>query len=238
MLSSSSLVFFPFIALPNGGKGTQTQLLSERLGLARLDMGSLLRAIGKEASPLGERVQSRLAQGQLVSLDIVLDVLEDGVQKQLAATSETKPVQGFILDGFPRSLEQAEALLGLVTKLKGSIGSAIYLEVPVDVVQARAESRRVCEACGAIYSLLNKPPSVENVCDSCGHSPLSHRQDDQPEQVAKRLLSFQEETQPVLDFFKKQGLLKVVNGHREVEAVYQDLKTVMLPLLSLVSSNV
>lgn len=231
------LFFFPFIALPNGGKGTQTSLLAERLNMPRLDMGALLRAIAKEDSELGKRVQDRLSQGQLVSLDIVLDVLEDGVQKALKERQSSEEAVGFILDGFPRSLEQAEALMDLMKRLNGAIGSAIYLDVPIDVVRERAESRRVCGNCGAIYSMINKQPKVENTCDVCGHSPLTHRQDDKPEQVANRLDSFQKETQPVLDFFEQHGLLRNVDGNRDVETIYSDLASLIAPKLGKTLQN-
>ena len=224
----SSVLFFPFIAPPNGGKGTQTSLLATRYGMPRVDMGSLLRAIAKEDSPLGLKVQERLAQGQLVDIGIVIDVLKDGIEKQLKLNppKENEPL-GFILDGFPRNVEQTEALMAMCEKTGAAMAAAIYLNVPNEAIVERAANRRICADCGAIYNLASKPPAKADVCDVCGGVHLDHRTDDQPEKVQIRLAGYALETVPVLTYFEDKGLLKTINGDAPVAQISQELCTVM-----------
>lgn len=228
MSALDSVVFFPFISRPSAGKGTQTTLLAERLDLPRLDMGSLLREIAKEDSALGQAVQARLSQGQLVELDTVMDVLRDGIEKQLAARN-THSSLGFILDGFPRNLPQAQSLLALCEATGASIATAIYLDVPVEVIVERADNRRICEQCGTIYNLAFKPPAQTGICDVCGSDRLTQRADDQPDKVQARLRSFDEETEPVLALLDQDGrnLVTRIDGNRPVEAVYEDIAQAM-----------
>lgn len=221
---SENVVFFPFIAPPNGGKGTQTQLLSDRFNLPRVDMGSMLRAVAKEDSPLGQRVQERLSAGQLVSIEIVISVLEDGIGKQLAARKEqSNQKQGFILDGFPRNAEQTQALLAMCERTGAQIAKAFYLDVPYAEIEARAVNRRICADCGAIYNLASKAPKQADVCDVCGGTHLEHRIDDQPEKVQARLQGFDAETLPLLATLEAKGLLSRINGNRPVADITQEL---------------
>jgi adenylate kinase len=224
----SSVLFFPFIAPPNGGKGTQTSLLATRYGMPRVDMGSLLRAIAKEDSPLGLKVQERLAQGQLVDIGIVIDVLKDGIEKQLKLNppKDNEPL-GFILDGFPRNVEQTEALMTMCEKTGATMAAAIYLNVPNEAIVERAANRRICADCGAIYNLASKPPVKANLCDVCGGVRLDHRTHDQREKVQIRLAGYALETVPVLTYFEDKGLLKTINGDAPVAQISQELCTVM-----------
>ena len=226
--SLQHVVFFPFIAPPGGGKGTQTQRLSEQLGLPRLDMGSLLRSIAKdETSALGGRIRERLNQGLLVEIDIVMDVLLEGIDRYVRdagiAVDGHSGKLGFILDGFPRNIAQTEALLALCAKRGASIATAIYLDVPYPTIEARAAGRRICADCGAIYNLQSRPPVVPGVCDACGSVHLEHREDDQPEKVSIRLAGFESETLPILERFEAEGLLWRVDGHRAVDTITQEL---------------
>jgi adenylate kinase len=227
------VLFFPFIAPPNGGKGTQTTRLAEQYNMPRVDMGSLLRQIAKEDSPLGHKVQERLAGGLLVDLDTVMDVLRDGIEKQLA--ERTGPVTdkvAFILDGFPRNGEQTEALTALCEKTGATIASAIYLDVPYSVIEERAAHRRICADCGTIYNLKSQAPKQEGVCDVCGGTHLEHRVDDHPEKVKVRLEGFDADTLPILASFEQRGLLNRINGHQAVDAVTRDLQTLMDSILN------
>ena len=224
----SSVLFFPFIAPPNGGKGTQTSLLATRYGMPRVDMGSLLRAIAKENSPLGLKVQERLAQAQLVDIGIVIDVLKDGIEKQLKANPpQAGQPLGFILDGFPRNVEQTEALMTMCQATGAKLAAAIYLNVPNEAIVERAANRRICADCGAIYNLASKPPAKPDVCDVCGGVHLEHRGDDQPEKVQIRLAGYALETVPVLTYFENKGLLKTINGDAPVAQISEELCTVM-----------
>jgi adenylate kinase len=224
----SSVLFFPFIAPPNGGKGTQTSLLATRYGMPRIDMGSLLRVIAKEDSPLGLSVQDRLAQGQLVDIGIVIDVLKDGIEKQLKLNPPkgNQPL-GFILDGFPRNVEQTEALMAMCEATGAKMAAAIYLNIPNEAIIERAANRRICADCGAIYNLASKAPIQAGICDVCGGVHLEHRTDDQPEKVQIRLAGYALETVPVLAYFENKGLLKTINGDAPVEKISQELCTLM-----------
>jgi adenylate kinase len=214
--------FIPFISKPNSGKGTQTDLLNQRLGLPRIDMGAMLREVAKDDTELGCMVADTLAQGQLVTLDVVIDVLKAGLAKRLA-TLETTAQRLFVLDGFPRSDEQAKALDEMCQSQGASIIKAIYLTLPDEVVIERAAARLICGDCGAIYNTQSKPPQQEGVCDVCGGTHLARRIDDEPERVAKRLVSFENDTQPLVAYYQAQGLLVNVDGHRSVETVYATL---------------
>lgn len=235
MTMTGSVLLFPFISRPSAGKGTQTELLSQREGMPRLDMGSMLRAIAKEESDLGRRVESRLSKGQLVELPIVMEVFVDAVEKRLAAVADQpashQPV-GLILDGFPRNQEQATELFTLCEVRGYTIGQAIYLDVPTEVIVERAANRRICQNCGAIYNLVSKPPSRPGICDVCGSHDLAQRKDDQPEQVQARLRSFDEETEPVLALFEAQGVLARVDGNRPIDAVYASIQPIVRAVLA------
>jgi adenylate kinase len=222
------VVFFPFISRPSAGKGTQTSLLSERLSLPRIDMGSLLRDIAKEDSPLGRSVQERLSQGQLVNLDTVMAVLKDGLEKAMA-TRQSQTLTGFILDGFPRNLPQAESLLALCQDTGARIATSVYLDVPVETIVERAVNRRICQHCGAIYNLKSKPPATEGICDVCGSDQLLQRSDDALDKVEARLRSFDEETEPVLALLQSENPSFVTrfNGHQPVDTVYAELSALI-----------
>jgi adenylate kinase len=228
-----SVLFFPFIAPPNGGKGTQTSRLAEQYNMPRVDMGSLLRVIAKEDSPLGRKVNERLAGGLLVDLDTVMDVLRDGIEKQLA---ERNPSPGehvaFILDGFPRNAEQTDALMQLCEKTGATIGAAIYLDVPYSVIQDRATNRRICADCGTIYNLQSQPPKQAGICDVCGGVHLEHRVDDQPEKVNIRLQGFDNDTLPILASFEARQQLTRINGNQSVDAVTVELQALMNRILN------
>jgi adenylate kinase len=230
--SLERVLFFPFIAPPNGGKGTQTSRLAEQYNMPRVDMGSLLRGIAKEDSPLGHKVQERLAGGLLVDLATVMDVLRDGIEKQLAQRNpSTGEHVSFILDGFPRNAEQTDALLQLCEKTGARIGAAIYLDVPYTEIAERATNRRICSDCGTIYNLKTQAPKQEGVCDVCGGTHLEHRVDDQPEKVEVRLQGFDADTLPILATFEARGQLSRVNGNQAVDAVTSELQALMNRIL-------
>jgi len=231
MMSTSSLnnvLFFPFIAPPNGGKGTQTSRLADLYDMPRVDMGSMLRGVAKDDTPLGHRVKETLAAGHLVNIETVIDVLKAGIQKQLNArdTSSGEKI-AFILDGFPRNAEQTTALLEMCTSTGAEIGAAIYLDVPYDVIAERAINRRICADCGQIYNLKSQAPQIEGVCDTCGGTHLEHRVDDQPEKVQTRLEGFDADTLPILEAFEKLDNLHRVDGNRSVDEVTESLKVLM-----------
>lgn len=220
-------ILLPFIAPPNGGKGTQTVALSQYFNIPKVDMGGMLRETAKENTPLALIVRETQAKGQLVSLDIVMQVLEHGLRTII---EKNPTVPAFILDGFPRNLAQAEKLMELCEKEGAVIKQVFYLEVPDDIITERAINRRFCETCGEIYNLTTKPPKTANLCD-IDAGPLYQRNDDMPDKVKVRLQSFAEETMPLIDFFEQKGLLAIIDGNRPVADVQADLIKAIAPLI-------
>jgi adenylate kinase len=223
-----SLPVFPFISPPSGGKGTQTQRLSEQYDLPRVDMGGMLRQVAASGSELGERVKGILAQGQLVDTPTVLATLQEGIQA-LLKTLKTPP-RGLILDGFPRNEQQAKGLEPILASLNAHIAAVIYLDVPRNVIIERAANRVLSQKSGIVYNLKSNPPKTPGICDVTGEA-LIQRPDDQPEVIAKRLASFDADTQPILAIYEHQGVLKAIDGNRAIDAITQDLVALIAPRL-------
>ena len=199
---------------PGAGKGTLSALLVEKMGMTQISTGDLFRAAIKNKTELGMQAQSFMDKGQLVPDSIVIGMVEEVLKSG---------VKNFILDGFPRTVPQAEALDGLLNKLKLSISKAIFLEVPKAELMGRLTGRRVCKNCGAVFHELNKPSKVEGVCDVCG-GQVVQRNDDKTEVIEARLKSYDEYTSPLKDYYTKSHKYVEVNGNRETEEVFLDLK--------------
>lgn len=230
-------LLFPFIAPPNGGKGTQTRILSERYGLPTFDMGATFRAILKEGTDpeLAEELKSFMNQGKLVPIETVMKVFTKGFLELAAKHPQTK---GFILDGFPRSLEQANALRHLVSESHAHIGKVIYLNVSIPTVEKRSTGRRFCSKdAGHVYNIYEPKfqPKAENQCDIDG-AELIIRPDDEPATVQKRLVEYSTETDPIIAFFKQAGLLAEINGEQQPELVTADIEKHVHPILALTPS--
>jgi adenylate kinase len=183
------------------GKGTQASRLADRYGIPHISTGDMLRAAVKAGTELGTRAKEIMDAGQLVGDDIMLGLIEERLAQPDAAP-------GWLLDGFPRTAQQAKDLLEMVGE--SGIDLAINLEVPEDVVVERISSRRVCSACGAIYS-VESPPAVDGICDKCG-GEVVQRDDDTEESVRKRLSLYNEQTEPLLAWFQDKGLLVTIDG--------------------------
>jgi adenylate kinase len=181
------------------GKGTQSALLSQHYGAPHISTGDMLRAAVANATPIGLEAKSYMDSGRLVPDEVMLGVVEERLAEPDVAAD------GFLLDGFPRTVVQAEALGGFAT-----IDVAVDLQVPEDVVLERISSRRVCKSCGRIYS-VQSPPSAGWTCDTCG-GEVVQRDDDTPEAVAKRLAAYATETQPTIDWYAGTGALVAVDG--------------------------
>ncbi|MEB3245727.1 MAG: nucleoside monophosphate kinase [Vampirovibrionales bacterium] len=235
---SNPLLIFPFISPPSGGKGTQTQRLSERYQLPRVDMGAMLRSVAASGSPLGERIKGILAEGKLVDTPTVLDTLKEGVNALLAEHQQSgQPPRGLILDGFPRNAAQAEGLDPILADLNARIAAVFYLDVPAEVIIERAANRLMSETSGIVYNLKTKPPKTPGICDVTGEK-LIQRADDKPEVVASRLSSFTTETEPILARYEAQGLLKRINGNQPIDTVTDALIAQLEPLLQPVQQPV
>ncbi|HRO67076.1 MAG TPA: adenylate kinase [Pseudobdellovibrionaceae bacterium] len=203
---------------PGAGKGTQSSLMIERLGMKQISTGDLFRAAIKNQTDLGKKAQEYMDKGQLVPDSIVIGMVEEVLK------GETKE---FILDGFPRTVAQAQALDELLRKLGLSIGKAIFLEVPMEILMDRLTGRRVCKSCGAVYHVTSKPPKTAGVCDLCG-GEVYQRNDDKAEVIGTRLKTYEEFTSPLKSFYKDAGKYVEVDGNRATESVYKDIERIVL----------
>ena len=190
---------------PGAGKGTQADILGRRYGIKKISTGDALREVIRSGSELGEQVKDLMDQGKFVPDEIVTEIIRDRVSSPDCAN-------GFILDGFPRNLAQAEALVDMGIK----VNKALLIDVPDEVLVDRVQGRVMCDKCGASYHLKNNPPAVEGVCDKCG-GKLVQRKDDAPETVKARLEVYHKETEPLKDFYAQRGLLKPVENQPSVE---------------------
>jgi adenylate kinase len=195
-----------FLGPPGAGKGTQAAVLSEELHLAHLSTGDLLRAAIAAKTPLGKEAESHVTAGRLVPDELVLKILAENLH---AAEGHG----GFVLDGFPRNLAQAEALEGITP-----IDVVISFDLPTDVLVRRLSARRVCPTCHSVYNLEGKPPRVPGKCDRDG-TELVQRPDDRPEAIETRLKVYEEQTAPLLQHYREQGLLRPVDATGTPEAV-------------------
>lgn len=202
---------------PGAGKGTQSALLIERRGMTQISTGDLFRAAIKGQTDLGKKAQGYMDKGQLVPDSIVIGMVEEVLKKG---------VRDIILDGFPRTVAQAEALDELLVKMNISIGKAIFLEVPMEMLMDRLTGRRVCKSCGSVYHIVSKPTKTEGVCDSCG-GEVVQRADDKAEVIGTRLKTYQEYTSPLKEFYKKAGKYVEVDGDREAEEVYKEIEKII-----------
>jgi len=193
------------LGAPGAGKGTQAEVISEHLHIPTISTGNIIREALKSGSEMGEKARSYMDKGALVPDEIVI-----GIIKERLAEEDCR--NGFILDGFPRTIPQAEALdrMGIV------IDRVIDIEVADDVIARRVSGRRVCLACGATYHIDYKKPSVEGVCDKCGDT-LVQRKDDHPDTVKDRLHVYHEQTEPLKAYYEKSGKLRIVEGQEEVK---------------------
>jgi adenylate kinase len=196
---------------PGAGKGTQSALLVERKKMRQLSTGDLLRAAIKNETQLGLEAKSFVNAGRLVPDSVVIGMVAE----------ELKSLKGtpFILDGFPRTVPQAEALNQLLKKLGLTLDQAVFLEVPYSDLMSRLTGRRVCTACGATYHVENKPTKAPGVCDNCGGAVVQ-REDDKESVIATRLKAYEQSTSPLKDYYQGQGKLVRVDGTGDQEAVY------------------
>lgn len=199
---------------PGAGKGTQSALLVEKLGMTQISTGDLFRAAIKNQTELGVRAQSYMDKGQLVPDSIVIGMVEEVLKSG---------VKNFILDGFPRTVPQAEALDELLKKLNLFVSKAIFLEVPKTELMGRLTGRRVCKNCGTVFHIVNKPSKTDGICDSCG-GQVVQRNDDKTEVIEARLKSYEEYTSPLKDYYTKAHKYVEVDGNRDTDAVFADIK--------------
>ena len=200
------------LGAPGAGKGTQAKKIAEKYSVPHISTGDIFRANIKNGTELGKKAKTYMDQGALVPDELVVDLVVDRVAQDDAKN-------GYVLDGFPRTIPQAEALDAALAKLNDKVDFAIDVDVPDENIIDRMSGRRACVACGGTYHIKFNPTKVENVCDAC-NGQLILRDDDQPETVKKRLDVYHEQTQPLIEYYTKKGILKSVDGTQDMAKVF------------------
>ena len=200
------------LGAPGAGKGTQAKMIAEKYGIPHVSTGDIFRANIKNGTELGKEAKQYMDQGKLVPDELTVKILLDRV-----AQDDCK--NGYVLDGFPRTIPQANVLDEALTKLGDKIDYAVNVDVPDDNIINRMGGRRACVACGATYHIVYNAPKTEGICDVCGKE-LIIRDDDQPETVKNRLKVYHDQTQPLIDFYEGKGVLKSVDGTADMKDVF------------------
>ncbi len=204
---------------PGSGKGTQASALQQRRGIAHTASGDLLRANVRDDTALGRKAKPYMDRGELVPDELILDMMADRL-------SQPDTLQGYVLDGFPRTVAQAEALEKRLGELEQELDAVIYLRVPEAEILRRLGGRRTCPQCNAVYHIDTMPPKQEGICDKCG-AGLVQRDDEKPEVVRKRLEVYAAQTQPLLDYYRERGLLREVCGTIGVDNVIREIEEIV-----------
>lgn len=203
------------LGAPGVGKGTQAQLIQRNYHIPQISTGDILRAEIQKESELGKKVQTIMKKGELVSDEIMLEIIK-------ARLTEPDCAEGFILDGFPRTIKQAEALDKLLEEIAKTNLTAININVPEQEIIKRLSSRRVCVKCGKAYNLLLDPPPPDGKCVACG-GEIIQREDDKEETVRKRLAVYKDKTAPLIAYYHQKGNLQEVNGMQTIDEVFRDI---------------
>ncbi len=207
------------LGAPGAGKGTQAKKIADKYQIPHISTGDIFRANIKEGTELGKKAESYMDQGLLVPDELTLELIMDRFQNPDCAN-------GYVLDGFPRTIPQAEALTDALEKNGDTIDYAINVEVPDENIVTRMSGRRACLSCGATYHVVYAPTKTEGICDRCGEK-LVLRDDDKPETVKKRLDVYHSQTQPLIDYYTKQGKLVQVDGTQDVDAVFDAIVKIL-----------
>ncbi|MBQ7926961.1 MAG: adenylate kinase [Lachnospiraceae bacterium] len=207
------------LGAPGAGKGTQAKMIAEKYQIPHVSTGDIFRANIKNGTELGMEAKKYMDQGQLVPDELTVKILLDRVAQADCAN-------GYVLDGFPRTIPQAEVLDKALTELGESIDYAVDVNVPDENIVRRMSGRRACLACGATYHIAHIPPKKEGICDTCGQE-LVLRDDDKPETVLKRLQVYHEQTQPLIDFYTAKGVLRTVDGTVDMKDVFGAIVSIL-----------
>lgn len=207
------------LGAPGAGKGTQAQMICDKYDIPHISTGDLFRSNIKNGTELGKKAKEYMDKGQLVPDELTVSLLLDRV-----ANEDCK--KGYVLDGFPRTIPQAEVLDKELTKLSDKVDYAINVDVPDENIVRRMSGRRACLKCGATYHIEHIPPKKEGVCDRCG-SELVQRDDDKPETVQSRLTVYHEQTQPLIKYYETKKILKTVNGTKDMNDVFEDIVKIL-----------
>ncbi len=207
------------LGAPGAGKGTQAKKIAVKYSIPHISTGDIFRANIKNGTELGKKAKEYMDQGLLVPDELVVDLVVDRLNQEDC-------VSGCVLDGFPRTIPQAEALDAALTKVGQTVDYAINVEVPDANIVKRMSGRRACVSCGATYHIVYAPTKVENICDTC-QGQLILRDDDKPETVQKRLNVYHEQTQPLIDYYTKKNILVEVDGTADIEDVFANIVKIL-----------
>lgn len=204
---------------PGAGKGTQAETLTKRYDIPQISTGDMFRAAVKSGTELGLAAKACMESGKLVPDDVTI-----GIVRERLAQKDCE--NGFILDGFPRTVSQADALKQILDDLGRQLTAVININVPSEYLVERAVGRRVCKKCGATYNVKFRPPKVSDVCDNCG-GELYQRADDTAETMKNRLAAYEKSTRPLIDYYKERGIYTEIDGRQSIEKVTEDLLSVL-----------
>ena len=207
------------LGAPGAGKGTQAKRIATQYGIPHISTGDIFRYNVKNATELGMKAKGYMDQGLLVPDELTLELIMDRF-------TQDDCKNGYVLDGFPRTIPQAEALTAALAKQNDAIDYAINVDVPDEAIVSRMSGRRACLSCGGTYHIAFNPPKKDGICDACG-GELVLRPDDSPETVQNRLSVYHEQTQPLIDYYKGQNILKEVDGTKEMEEVFRSITEIL-----------
>ena len=216
------------LGAPGSGKGTQATKLTEHFKIPQISTGDLLRIAVKAQTPLGRQAKATMDAGQLVPNEIVMGMIRERLSRPDARN-------GFILDGFPRNLEQADKLDNLLHEINQPIDCTLLIQVDFDSLMERLSGRLSCESCGSVFNIYTKPPMMDNQCDNCG-SELHHRSDDNEETIANRLRVYEAQTMPLINFYKDQNKLKIVEGQGQINNIFKHVLATLKDVRTMHSS--
>ena len=207
------------LGAPGAGKGTQAIMISEKFGLPHISTGDIFRSNIKNGTELGKEAKKYMDEGRLVTDELTVRILLDRVSREDCAG-------GYVLDGFPRTIPQAEVLTKELSAMGDAIDFALNIDVPDENIVNRMSGRRSCPSCGATYHIQYVPPKKEGICDECGNA-LILRDDDKPETVLNRLKVYHEQTQPLIDYYNAAGVLRTIDGTRDVDTVFNEICSIL-----------
>lgn len=207
------------LGAPGAGKGTQAKKIADLCKVPHISTGDIFRANIKQGTELGKKAKTYMDAGELVPDELVCDLVVDRIQQDDCT-------EGFILDGFPRTIPQAEALTNALNAIEQKMEYALNIDVPDENIIHRMAGRRACVGCGATYHVEFNPPKVQDVCDVCGEA-LVLRDDDKPETVMNRLDVYHEQTKPLIDYYEKQGIVHTIDGTQTMDQVFSDIRKIL-----------
>lgn len=213
-----------FLAPPGAGKGTQGALICQHYGIVQLSTGEILRKNKGDGTELGEKAKAYMDKGDLVPDDLMIEMIKTELDKEIYS-------KGYILDGFPRTVPQAEALDTILSNFNQNINAVIILKVNKEELIRRLSARRTCRTCGKTFHLIFDPPEKSNQCDNCG-GELYQRIDDRPETILNRLKIFHDRTSPLINYYGKKGLVSTVKGTGKTSEVFERIEEILDPIKS------